>query len=320
MSVAAKTGNKAVWVANSVVNTTVLIVILLLLVFSCYALWDSSQVYAAAEAKQYEKYKPTTEGGGLSFQELQTINPEVCAWLTVYGTHIDYPVVQGLDNLKYVNTNAEGKHSLSGAVFLDCDNAKNFSDFASFLYGHHMEKEKMFGEIGLFAHKDYFDVRNFGSLYYEGKEHGLEFFAFVHADAYDDKVFRTQFGSFDERQAYLDLMLRCALNVRTEVRATPEDRLVLLSTCSAGSTNGRDLLIGRITDETYPNLFAQRESKTQSPAIRRLVNFWEKTPLWLRIILVALPLFLILLMIATAHTKKQYAREESAALTIEGKL
>ncbi|MGN1276858.1 MAG: hypothetical protein ACI4UK_07705, partial [Floccifex sp.] len=35
------------------------------------------------------------------------------------------------------------------------------------------------------------------------------------------------------------------------------DRLILLSTCSSDSTNGRIVLVGRITTETYEDTFVE---------------------------------------------------------------
>ena len=105
--------------ANGVVDTIVLIIVILLVAFAGYALWDSNQIYQAADKSNYAIYKPTIEDEGKSFKELQAVNAEVFAWLTVYGTNIDYPVTQGTDNMKYVSTNAEGLYSLSGAIFLD---------------------------------------------------------------------------------------------------------------------------------------------------------------------------------------------------------
>ena len=254
MGVAARIAEKTIRLMNSAVDTAVLAAIMLLAAIGCYALWDSGQVYQAADAALYEIYKPTIEDEGLSFRELQAINPDVFAWLTVYGTNIDYPVVQGRDNMKYVNTNAEGRYSLSGAIFLDKNCSRDFSDFSHILYGHHMEKKTMFGEIGNFSGKGYFDARRYGSLFYGGAAHGLEFFAFVHADAYDTAVFRVKIGGLEERQAYLGLLLERALHTR-DIGIAAGDRIVLLSTCSAASTNGRDILAGRITDELFDDPF-----------------------------------------------------------------
>jgi sortase B len=287
MGAAAMACGRAIRIANGLLDTGVLLAVLLLLAAGCYALWDSDRVYREAESANYATYKPTEDP--ISFEELKALNPDVFAWLTVYGTHIDYPAVQGKDNMEYVNTNAKGNYSLSGAIFLDSGSEKDFSDFASVLYGHHMEKNAMFGELGRFADKDFFDARAYGSLYYGGVEHGLEFFAFLRADAYDGKVFRSGIVGGEESRAYLAMLLETAVHTR-ETGVTAEDRIVLLSTCTASAaTNGRDILVGRITDEVYADGFKTAEgTKRQMPAADRLVSLWGLIPFWARPLLPAL--------------------------------
>jgi len=248
-----KIGGKVIGSVNNIVNITVLTVIVLLLAFAGYALWDTNQIFKAADKSHYAVYKPTAEDGGKSFKELQAINPDIIAWLSVYGTNIDYPVTQGRDNMKYINTNAEGCYSLSGAIFLDTSNSRDFSDFNSILYGHHMEKKMMFGEIGNFLDKKMFDSRRYGNLYFDGEDHGIEFFAFVHTDAYDGTIFSPNVKE-EKRQAYLDDLLAKAMYKR-DIGVTVEDNIIMLSTCSSGSTNGRDILIGKINDEPYEDTF-----------------------------------------------------------------
>ncbi|MFV0413573.1 MAG: class B sortase, partial [Oscillospiraceae bacterium] len=260
MSTRAKNvGNKIIKAANGIVNFAALVAVLALFAFGCYALWDSAQVYNAANALQYEVYRPRVEDEGKSFAELQAMNPEVFSWLTVYGTNIDYPVAQGEDNMKYVNTNAQGEYSLSGSIFLDSGNANDFSNFNSILYGHHMEKQAMFGEIGLFAEQSYFESRMYGNLYYEGQNHGLAFFAFLHVDAYDYSVFTPNIQGAASRQKYLDNLLSKAKFTRS-MGITTSDRILLLSTCSSDSTNGRDILVAKITDERYDDTFEPAET------------------------------------------------------------
>ena len=283
------TQKKAIKCVNSVINMTVLTVIVLLLAFAGYALWDSKQIHQAADKSQYAVYKPTAVDEGKSFQELQALNAEVFAWLSVYGTNIDYPVTQGQDNMKYVNTNAEGLYSLSGAIFLDYGASPNFSDFNSILYGHHMEKKAMFGEIGSFAGRDMFDTRKYGNLYFDGKDHGIEFFAFVHTDAYDGTVFAGD-ARGEARQAYLDNLLAKAIHKR-DIGTTTEDRILLLITCSSASTNGRDILVGRITRELYEDTFIDSETDNGRKQLG-MYSWGEKSPPW--------PLMLILLLLLTA--------------------
>jgi hypothetical protein len=117
-----------------------------------------------------------------------------------------------------------------------------------------MERKAMFGEIGRFAGRRWFEERRYGNLYYGGRDRGVEFFAFVHADAYDGAVFRAGVEGREARESYLGGLLAAAARTR-DVPVTADDRIVLLSTCSASSTNGRDILVGRITDETYEDTF-----------------------------------------------------------------
>jgi sortase B len=301
-------GRQAIKIANSIVNLAVLVLVLLLVAFSCYALWDSNQLHAQASAAQYEIYKPTIEDEGASFAELVAINDEVFAWLTVYGTHIDYPVAQGEDNWKYVSTDVEGKYSMSGAIFLDCANSRAFTDFNSIFYGHHMEKNAMFGDLGLFSDKGYFNERQYGNLYFGGKDHGIEFFAFLHVDAYDSSVFAAAIEGEEYQQQYLDGLYEKAMYTRDVGGVTIEDRIVLLSTCSSSSTNGRDILVGRLTDQLYEDTFISDITDERGPAAavdEQDGGWWADIPLWGWGGLAALPILLLVFVLVNRGRKQK---------------
>lgn len=55
-------------------------------------LWDSNQVYQAADAKNYEAYIPT-EKHTKSFEELQKINPDIIGWIRINETNVNYPLL-----------------------------------------------------------------------------------------------------------------------------------------------------------------------------------------------------------------------------------
>ena len=234
---------------DSIIGTLVLTAILLVLAFAGYALWDSEQIHSRADKSNYTIYKPTAENEGKTFEELKRINDEVIAWLTVFDTNIDYPITQTNENMKYVNTNAEGLYSLSGSIFLDYRNSSDFSDFNSILYGHNMDKKTMFGEIGLFQDPEYFEFHKYGNIYFDGEDAGIQFFAFIHTDAYNSKFFWPDVPE-EFRQEYLDELEANAMNYR-DIGVSVDDKIVLLATCSPSSTNGRDILVGRVVDETY---------------------------------------------------------------------
>lgn len=54
-----------------------------------------------------------------SVRELREINPDYVGWLYINGTNIDYPVVRGADNDKYLNTTFRGSTNELGTLFID---------------------------------------------------------------------------------------------------------------------------------------------------------------------------------------------------------
>ena len=202
-----------------------------LLVFSGYCLWDSATVaYGALVTPQLRRAKP--EPGSPTLAELQAQNPDVCGWLTLDGTHIDYPVVQGADDLEYVNKAADGSFALSGAVFLSAANRADFSDAYNLIYGHHMENGAMFGDLTQFSESEYFADHTAGTLYTEGTTYELQVFACVLTDAYDPVIYTP---STDP--AALAAYIRVHA---VQYREPPADcRVAAFSTCDDSRTNGR---------------------------------------------------------------------------------
>jgi len=289
------------------VNFTVLVVLLLLLVIGVYAMWDSKQIYEAASSQVYEMYKPTKEES-LSFEELKKFNSDVIAWLEVYGTTIDYPVLQAEDNNKYLNKDVMGKYSLSGSLFLDYQNAPDFSDFNSIIFGHHMDKAVMFGGIDRFTDKDYFEKHRYGNLFFEGKNHGVEFFAFLEVDAYDYTIYRVAVPD-NAREEYLENLLEKATYTRN-TGAIIEENIVLLSTCTSESTNGRHILVGRITDEVYQNEFIEEQEVNKGVGADQRIGLFERIPIIVWVIFVIV-LFIFLLSLYSERKRKVRKRNRS---------
>ena len=76
----------------------------------------------------------------VDFETLQKENPDIYAWITIPGTDIDYPVVQdSTDNTYYLNHAADTSLSDSGAIYSEKENAKDFDDYLTVLYGHNMK-------------------------------------------------------------------------------------------------------------------------------------------------------------------------------------
>lgn len=254
-----------------------LIFFMVLITFGIYCLWDTHQVYVAASPTVLETYKPDTKPY-VSFKTLQKLNPEVIGWVQVYGTKIDYPIAQSTDNDKYLNTDAKGDFSLSGCPFLDSANASDFSDANSIVYGHHMDHRMMFGDLERFKKKKVFKTHKYGDLYFGGKHHGLEIFAFIEGDAYDTTIYNTEI-SHEQITNYYSHLLSVSTYTRPLV-IDPDSHIVLLSTCASGLTNKRYIIAAKLTDQTYKNPFSKKSQKTGAGSA-----FWKTLPWWWYVLL-----------------------------------
>ena len=231
---------------NALVDFAVIFALLLAGAYSVYALWDNGRIYTAAENVREEmlKLKPG-QANGCSFDELRKINPDICAWLTLDNTQIDYPILQGDDNIAYLNTDVYGEFALAGSIFLDYRNDRSFRDGYSLLYGHHMDRNKMFGDLDLYKDESFFSVNRSGTLMTNGRAYRIDVFACVVTTASDEMFFEPQDTVIGQM---LDHVLKNALCVDREtaekVRSSDGRMQILaMSTCSSDYTDARTVVL-----------------------------------------------------------------------------
>ncbi|MDQ0360713.1 class B sortase [Breznakia pachnodae] len=308
-----KTELKKIKIVHKISNTIdniLMIIFILLLFYGSYALYDSNQVHNASTATQYEQYKPSSDDT-LSFEELKEINSDVKAWLSVYGTNIDYPVVHSTNNQKYLNTNALGEASLSGAIYMDFRNSEDFSDFNTIIYGHHMEKQTMFGELDLFKDEEYFEEHEYGNLYYNGEDHGIEFFAFLEADAYDSYLYSPIKMTNTNRFEYIEYIKSNAMNYR-DIEIGENDQIVVLSTCASLQTNGRYVVVGKISNELYENTYIEERNSGGifSNVPYSIIDFLLANPLIGIFVLIILIILILLILQQIARIIERHKRKK----------
>lgn len=234
-------------IANKVINAFVVIALLIAGTFSAYALWDNEQVYAAAEDVMADmlNLKPTLLDLGAGFEDLLAVNEDVRAWVTLDGTGIDHPVLQGEDNLAYINTDVYGNFALAGSVFLDSRNDSTFADSVSLLYGHNMTGGRMLADLTLYKEEGFLPSHTTGTLMTPDQAYDLEVFACLITPASEDKVFEPT--SWDEENiAELYEFVESeaiALDAEAMARAQEEGcRILALSTCSYEFTDARTVV------------------------------------------------------------------------------
>ena len=221
--------------------------ILLMLLYGGYSLWDTAMVFNGAFlSSDLLQFKPAAgdPDSNPTLAELQAINPDVLGWLTIDDTHIDYPVVIGETDMEYVNKDVYGDFALSGSIFLDSDNARDLSDAYTLVYGHHMDNGAMFGDVVEFVNTDYFESHQTGTLYLPDATYSIEIFACVQVDAFDSMIYDplAQNGDVSELLHYVD---EIAVQSRY-IGVQPTDKVIGLSTCAEAETNGRVVIFGRL--------------------------------------------------------------------------
>lgn len=236
-------------VGNAVLSFAAFLMILLMFLYGGYSLWDTSMVYRGAFVSgDLLKFKPAgagETGDNPTLSELQAINEDVRGWLTIDGTHIDYPVVQGENDMEYINKDVYGNFALSGSIFLSCMNSPDFSDGYNLVYGHHMDNGGMFGDVVEFAEAEFFAEHSTGTLYLPDRTYGIQIFACVKTDAYDQTIFHPQDQKIRDVSGLLEYLQKNAAQYR-DIGVAREDQIIGLSTCAEAETNGRVIVFGRL--------------------------------------------------------------------------
>lgn len=237
-------------VGNRILSIMAGILILLMLSYGMYSLWDTYKIYANSFAdEELLKFRPTDDGeDNPTLKDLKKLNPDVKAWIQVPKTNIDYPVVQGQDDMEYINKNVYGEFELSGAIFLSCLNKDDFSDPYNLVYGHNMKNGGMFADVADFTNKEYFETHQKGKLYLTDATRKIRFFACMKVTAADAKIYHPDGYYKENLKDLLDYIQANAVQYR-DVNVADENSLIALSTCSEAETNGRVVLIGKLERE-----------------------------------------------------------------------
>ena len=272
---------------SKVLTVITSVIVFCMLVYSGFVLYDTIYTSRAAFSSwDLTKYRPSLEEEPPSFEEVQAINEDCCAWLIMPGTHIDYPVVQGKDDLEYAMKDIYGNNSLTGSLYLSVVNSRDFTDSFNLIYGHYMDNGAMFGDIEKYENNTYFFNHQDGYLITTEGLYDLHVFARLSADAYDTRIYQAGDRSSNEFPDFLYYVQSLAVqwdpnmdiekttdSIQLYISARDEDiaengefvfskmpedavengmQLIALSTCADAETNGRQILVATMKMRTEP--------------------------------------------------------------------
>lgn len=159
--------------------------------------------------------------------EMRDINPDYVGYLKIDGTAIDFPVVRGNDNAKYLHTTFGGEENIVGAIFMDyrCE-----GDYVPhiIIYGHEVAdldgKPLMFGGLRAFLDEEYLAQHSEITFLQNN-----ELFAF--------DIFSARLTDINDPAYYLDFSTDGSFESFSERNGAPIDseRIITLATCYGDS-------------------------------------------------------------------------------------
>lgn len=211
---------------------------------------------AADRSNLPEPPSPYAESGILrQYDPLWQQNNDLSGWLWIEETDIDYPVMYTPKRPeKYLRQNFYGKWAASGSLFIGEGSGPDAP--LVMVYGHHMRDGSMFGQLDKYQSEEYAKEHPIIHLDTLTEEREYEVVAAFRSRVYqvDEKgVFRyyryADLSDPEEFARYLEAVKSAAL-YDTGVEPQFGQRILVLSTCSYHTQNGRFVVVARqITPE-----------------------------------------------------------------------
>lgn len=186
----------------------------------------------------------------INFDYLKGENEDIIGWVVVDGTLIDYPILYDTTyNYYYLNHNYEGTSTGYGSIFVLGENAGDFTDFNTVVYGHNMLDGRMFAQLHRFRDKNFFDSHGQIIVYTPERQLTYQVFAAYRRDNLDI-IANTDFSTKALIDEYIESVYAqtdlAQFNPALEV--TSSDRIITLSTC-IGNPAYRFVVQGVLVDE-----------------------------------------------------------------------
>ena len=202
----------------------------------------------SAEPGNEEEEEEPVEVSPISvdFAALQAQNPEAAGWIYCPNTVINYPIAHTEDNFTYLDHLLSGEMNANGTIFIDCQNAKDFSDKNTLLYGHNMNDGSMFASLRNYRDAAYYPEHPCLYISTPEKNYRLDLFAGFVTEP-DSYVYARQFDADEQFLAYVE-SAKAESTFQSDVEVSIEDRIVVLSTCTYEFDDARYVVIGKLVE------------------------------------------------------------------------
>ena len=172
------------------------------------------------------------------------INPDYVGWLKIEDTVVNFPVVRGDDNSKYLKTIYSGKKNMLGSIFMDYRCVEDDAPHI-IIYGHEVRgvySELMFGGLKRFLDKQY--LANHPTIMFMKNNILSEF-----------EIFSARMSDINDPAYQLDFNAPDSFNAFLEQNGAPTDatQIITLSTC-VGAGNDKRMIVQGSLKSVFPVL------------------------------------------------------------------
>lgn len=238
-------------------STIIFVIALIIFVYALVRLGMIFWEYAKGQEsyKNLEDFTSSTQigkGGELpedfsvDFDALKKINPDIVGWIRFENMDISYPIVQGSDNDYYLTHSFDKQEIKCGSIFVEAENAGDFSDDNTFIYGHNMKDKSMFAKLNQFRDEQIYKENPDFLIYTENETYRYSIFSCYVAEISLDS-FTYQFANKEAYGKWLLTVTDRSL-YDTGVVPKPEQKTVTLMTCTSTGDNYRFLVHGTLTE------------------------------------------------------------------------
>lgn len=167
----------------------------------------------------------------VNFSELEDINSDVCGWIQVNGTNINYPFVQTNNNDYYLTHSFYKDYNEAGWVFLDYRNNIQSLHQNTIIYAHSRIDTTMFGSLKKLLNSNWYNDKDNHIIKLSTKNQNTlwQVFSVYHIPTTSDYL-KIDFDSPEQFSDFAKMLQdRSVYSFNTSVGGN--DKILTLSTC-----------------------------------------------------------------------------------------
>lgn len=173
--------------------------------------------------------------------KLKSINEEVCGWILIPDTQINYPLMNDDNNQYYLKHTYDNIYSDFGSIFIDCK--CSFLDFNTVIYGHNTRNGSMFGSLKEYKDLDYYKEHPSIYILYEDIEKRYDIIAALTVEVTDPAYEFNQDSNAEQKLWLEELISRSEVPTLKTTPVNGEEKIITLSTCTSRTKTERFIVI-----------------------------------------------------------------------------